>query len=369
MKRVSTTLALALGAFATLASAAQIQGFVSGYAPGDVKVKQTVNGVESNYDLHSDIAYSLGGEFLVFPAGPLMVGGGLGFVSVQKDGDNNVVMPAVPLFASVGVIGPERWDARPYFEARFGYPIPASKFMTWWNKPLNFYASANVGVQLPYHMGVELNWSYLTMEKNFKKSDADYRFNSMKFGGSITVHFDLFKSDDESNAASAVKDDVAAEPVAEPAAEENSYGYSSDESATESLPTEEPSYSDYYGEPAADQPAEESVTEESAGEQTPVSEEPYAGSDEQASEESEVASEEPASEDASPAEDAAEESVAEETPAEETVAEPEPEPEPTVAPAPEKKPAAKKASKKKAAKKSKAKKSSKKSKAKSKKKK
>lgn len=44
MKRVSTTLAFVLGAFATFSSAAQIQGIVTGYAPGDVdeKKKRTV---------------------------------------------------------------------------------------------------------------------------------------------------------------------------------------------------------------------------------------------------------------------------------------------------------------------------------------
>lgn len=351
MKRVSTVLALALGSFFTFSSAAQIQGFVTGYAPGNVKEKATAKGVDSDRDLNSGFAWALGAEFLTFPTGPLMVGGGLGFFSVQADGDDNIVMPSVPLWGSVGVIGPDRWDARPYFEARIGIPLPATNYITWWRKPLNFFATAAVGVQLPYNMGVELNWTYLTMSKSYKDiAEIDYRLTSMKFGGSITIHFDLSKKSSDVDEFPVVKEETAAEP----AAEDNSYGYSDESANTESLPTEEPSYSDYYSsEPAAEQPAEESVTEEPSAE--PYSEETPA---------EEASAEEPASEDTPAEEASAEETPAEEAaveaPAEEAVAEPAPEPEPVA-----KKPAAKKSSKKAKAKK----KSSKKSKAKSKKKK
>lgn len=341
MKRVSTVLALALGACVTFSSAAQIQGFVSGYAPGNVQQKKTAKGIDTNTDLNSDISFGFGGEFLVFPAGPLMVGGGLGLFSVQKDGDNNIVMPSIPLWGSVGVIGPEEWGTRPYFEARIGYPIPATNYITWWRSPLNFFATVAVGAQLPYNVGIELDWTYLTMNKKFEDlADVNFRLSSMKFGGSITVHFDLFGGSASAKKKSDEWGDIAAEPTAEPAAESSS---------SESENTEPASYEDYYSsysDSSTEQPAEEPVAEEPAAE--PVAEETA----EPAAEE--TPAEEPAAEEPAQAEEAsAEEAPAEETPAEEAVAEPAAE-EPVaeeVAPEPAPKPAAKKASKKKSSKK------------------
>ncbi len=343
MKRVSYTLAFVLGAFATFSSAAQIQGFITGYAPSLVDEFKEVKGVEKYTELHSDFMWSLGGEFLVNPVGPLMVGGGIGFFSVQQDGDVNVVMPSVPLWGTVGVIGPETWCARPYLEFRVGYPIPAARFATWWDKPLNFFATGAIGVQLPYHMGVEFDYTYITMDKYFKKHDINFRLGSAKFGGSITVHFDLFKSPAEPSEASAKKNEL----VAPLAAEESSSGETSSDVSenTESTATEETSYSDY-----SEQPAEESVTEYVAEET----------SEEQSSEE---AAESTAEEETSYAEEsAAEEATAEAVPEEEVVTEEAPAEEPVAEPAPEPKPepvAAKKD--KKSAKNAKAKKGSKKS--------
>lgn len=344
MKRVSFTLVLAFGALTTFGTAAQIKGFVSGYAPGTVKETMKAKGDESSSDLHSDFTWSLGGEFLAFPTGPLMVGGGLGFFSVQKDGDANVVMPAVPLWASVGVIGPEEWKVRPYLEARVGYPIPASKFKTWWDKPLNFFVGGNLGAQLPYHMGVEFNCSYLTMDKYFKKQDVNFRLSSLKFGGSITVHFDLFKSGANSDSAPVAKQDS----VAEPSAEEFSYGYSSSD-VNENADAVDSNAG--YGESAAEQPAEETAVDSVAG---PVAE--------TSAEESPV--EQPADEMAETVSEETAENSVENPAADSTAAAPSEEETKTVeepAPKPEPKPAAKKTSSKKKTTKKASKKSSKKS--------
>lgn len=315
MKRVSSAFAFILGAFVTFSSAAQIQGFVTGYAPGDVKEKRDVKGVESEKDLHSDFAWGLGAEFLTFPVGNLMVGGGLGFISSQDDGGDMVVMPAMPLWGSVGAIAPEEWKVRPYVEARIGYPLPLTTFKTWWNSPLDFFVMGNIGAQLPYHMGVEINCTYLTMKKQFKKLiDAGYRLNSLKFGGSITVHFDLFKNASASSPMPAQNESA----YSEPAAEEFSYGYT----APEEQPAAEPNVTD-------EQPAES--TAEAASEDMPVAEPLAEDAAEPAPEEQETpAAEEPVEE---PAAETAE------APAEEPAAEP--------APEPEKKPAAKKKSSKK----------------------
>lgn len=361
-KIVSTTFALVLGAFATFSSAAQIQGFVSGYAPGKVDVAENAKGVKSSYKLDTDLMWSLGGEFLVSPVGPLMVGGGLGFFSVQTNGENNVVMPSVPLWGSVGVIGPEQWTVRPYFEARVGYPIAVSRFKTWWNKPLNFFAGANVGVQLPYHMGVEFNCTYLTMDKYFKITDVEYRLSSVKFGGSITVHFDLFKGASEPSKAPVAIENVAAEP----AAQESSDIYSSDVSESSEQSSYEDPYSS-YGDTSADQSAEQPA-EESAAE--PVSEEPAAETSSDVESSVEPAAEETAESSESSADEGESSEVeasAEEAPAEEAVAEaPAEEPVAEPAPAPAAKPAAKKAPAKKKATKKAAKKTTKKAKAKAK---
>lgn len=342
MKRVSTALALLLGAFTTFSSAAQVNGFVSGFVPGKVDEKKIAKGVETNTSLHSDLMWSLGAEFLAFPVGPLMAGGGVGFISLQKDGSDYVMMPAVPVWGSVGVIAPATLVARPYFEARVGYAIPASRLKTWWNKPLNLFVEGGVGAQLPYHMGVELNCTYLTMDKYFKLSDVEYRLSSLKFGGSITVHFDLFGGAAESNNASAVKQEF----VVEPAVQDNS-GESSSPEVSEN--SETPAYEDpysVYGDTSAEQPAEETVAEETSAEPA-----------EESAPEEAAAEEAPAEESASEEEASAAEEATEDAPAEEAVAEPEaPAEEPAAAPAPEPAPAPKAAAKKAPAKKKAAKK-------------
>ncbi len=335
MKRVFTTLALALGSFVTFGSASQIQGFVSGYAPSDVDIAREANGSVANSALKSGFVWSLGAEFLANPVGPLVVGGGLGYVSLQQDGRDNVVMPAVPLFASIGVIGPENNVARPYFEARVGYPIPAAKLKSWWNNPVNYLVGASIGAQLPYHMGVEINCMYLSMNQYFEKSDVNFRLSSLKFGGSVTVHFDLFQSSSGSNKSATEKTAAEAAPVVV-----DPYDFGSTSNANES--SESSVYDVPYGD---EQPAEEASAESVA---ESAYEEP-AG---------EMAAEESATEDTSEAvaenesaEDATEEVAAEQAPAEEPKAEPAPEPV-AAKKAPAKKKAAKKApAKKKAAKK------------------
>lgn len=346
MKKFSTVLAIAFGIFATAGTAADIQGFASGYAPGKVKVKEKLDGEEIKTDLDHDLVWGLGAEFLANPVGPLMVGGGIGFLSQQKDGDADIVAPVIPLFGSIGVIGPEKWPVRPYLGARVGYPIPAATNETWFNKPLHFFATGNVGVRLPYHVGLEFDCTYLTMYKEFKKTDLNFRTTSIMFGGSITVHFSLGGSSKAEEKPEEKPAEQPADTAAAPA-EENPY---------DATPAEEPANTDSTATDAsvnpwdqpAEQPADSAAAEPAAAE--PAAEEPAA--DSAAAPEGETAAEpEQAAEEAEqPAEESAE---AAEEPAEEPAVE-----EP--APEPEKKPAAKKKAAKKS--KAKAKKASKKSK-------
>lgn len=321
MKRVFTTLALALGTFATVSSAAQIQGFVSGFAPGSVKEVRTEKGTDKVSDYDSDFSWSLGAEFMAFPTDYLMVGGGAGFMSMSQNGDKGIIVPSLPLWGTVGLIGPEKWVARPYFAVRVGYPIPLSTYWSWFRNPVDFLISGNIGVHLPYHMGVEINCAYLTMDKFYRAENVNFRLSSVKIGGSVTVRFDLFNSSSKSS-------DKAEQPavVIAPTVEDNSSSYGSSDVSEN---TESSTYDDPYS---------------AYGETT------Y----EPSSENAETVAEESASEEAVAEEAVAEESAeaVEETPVEETAAEaPAEEPKAEPAPAPEKKAAAKKAPAKKAAKK------------------
>lgn len=343
--------------FVSMGSAAQIQGFASGYAPGKVDVKKKVKGQESDLDFDSDLVWGLGAEFLVNPVGPLYVGGGLGFISEQKDGDASLVMPAVPVFGSIGVIGPQKWPVRPYLGARVGYPVPASQDKSWWRKPLNFVVTGNVGAQLPYHMGLEFDCTYLTMYKYFDAQDMGFRTNSLKFGGSLTVHFDLFggnsgKPDEKPEEKPAAPADTAAPAVEEtPASESAPASETVADSATAEAPVAE----------SVDQPVAEPVEEPAAAE--PVAEEPAAEPLQDDFETAAAATEPvegtPAEE--TPAEESAEAAAepAEAETAAEAAEEPAEEPAVEAAPEPEKK-AVKKSAKKSKAKKKPAKKSKKK---------
>ncbi|MCF0224197.1 MAG: hypothetical protein HUK20_08000, partial [Fibrobacter sp.] len=255
MKRVSTSLAFILGTLVSFTSAAQIQGFVSGYAPGDVDEKKEAKGKETTKKLHADFMWGLGAEFLANPVGPLMVGGGLGFFSVQQDGGEYVVMSSIPVWASLGLIGPEQWSVRPYLEARVGYPIPAATLMTWWDKPYNFFVTGTVGVQLPYHVGVEFDCTYLTMDKYFAKYNVDFRLTSLKIGGSITVHFDLSGKSSEPGETFKKSDFVVQGAVEESSSAEPLVDANEEQPAA----SEEQTFSDY-----SSQPAEEPAVQENA---------------------------------------------------------------------------------------------------------
>ena len=270
-----------------------------------------------------------------------------------------MVMSSIPVWASLGLIGPEQWSVRPYLEARVGYPIPAATLMTWWDKPYNFFVTGTVGVQLPYHVGVEFDCTYLTMDKYFAKYNVDFRLTSLKIGGSITVHFDLSGKSSEPGETFKKSDFVVQGAVEESSSAEPLVDANEEQPAA----SEEQTFSDY-----SSQPAEEPAVQENADIPNAVEsqEQPEEESGEPSAEE--ASAEESASDDAAPeevsAEDtqsdeaddsaSAEEVAAEEAPAESAVEEPASEP------AVEK--TAQKASVKKNTKKSKSKKASKKSK-------
>lgn len=193
MKRFSI-LALALGIFAVSSSATDIQGSLTGYFGSDLQIKEKLNGAETSNNIKSDFTVGLGVDFLAFPVGPLMLGGGLGYFGLQKDtGDEDIVARALPLWGTVGAIGPdigpESWMICPYGGIRLGYPVPAARNETWWSKPANFYFNGFIGARFPYHTGLELEMTYITMQKSFRKQDLSYRTSSTKFGISFIGYF------------------------------------------------------------------------------------------------------------------------------------------------------------------------------------
>ncbi len=195
MKRFSI-LALALGILAVSSSATDIQGTLTGYFSSDISIKEKLNGVEVSNNVKSDMTLGIGVDFLAFPVGPLMVGGGFGYFGLQKDtGDEDIVARALPLWGTIGAIGPdigpESWMICPYGGVRLGYPVPAARNETWWNNPMNFYFNGFIGARFPYHTGLELEMTYITMQKSFKKQDLVYNTSSMKFGVSFVGYFTI----------------------------------------------------------------------------------------------------------------------------------------------------------------------------------
>lgn len=372
MKKFSS-LALALGILTVSSYAIEIQGTLTGYFSSDIEVKQKLNGIETSNKTKSDITPAAGIEFLGFPVGPLMIGGGLGYFGQQKDtGDEDIVARAVPVWGTIGLIGPENWTLCPYGGARVGYPVPAARNETWWNKPVNYYLNGFVGARLPYHVGLEFEASYITMQKWFKKQDLVYNVSSLKFGVSLVGYFTLSgegRSKPKDNAPEEKKNEGAESMDfsvfnADTSSTANSDPYATDSSTTDPYATDPYATESSASEPATDSAATDPyaadpyATESSASDSSAA--DPYATEPATDLAADSTATQEPAAE-----EPAAEEPAAEEVAAEEPAAEPavEPAPEPEKKPVAKKKPAAKKkaaAKKKPAKKKAKAKKPAKK---------
>lgn len=264
MKKISSILAtVAFGAFVTSASAAQIQGIFSGYA-GDTKVVHKTLGIEDkNEKMKTDLVWSVGAEFLVNPVGPLMVGGGFGYMSEQKK-DFQYMPATVPVWASIGVkFGMDQWTVQPYLGARVGFPVPASSGKSWYEKPSDVFVTGNVGVQFPFHVGLEFDCTYMTMYQSFKDQGINMRSTAIKVGGSLTVHFDLFKDNNKvaEQPVEETAENLAAEFATADTTSEAPVDTVSAEAPVEEQPAEQPVEEQPVEEPVAEQPAEEPVAE------------------------------------------------------------------------------------------------------------
>lgn len=192
--RVLKTLALSLVFAAISGNAAEIQVFFAMQMPTDVEIKKNEKEIELENEYHSGLVLGGGVEYLMSAEfGPFQYGGGLGFMSSQQDTDDGELAPcALPLWGALSLIGKkDTWLAYPYVGTRIGWLLPLTTDGNWWEKPLNYMISANLGVKFPFHAGLEINYTYVSMEKSYDSRDLTFRTYSGRFGVAITGQFDI----------------------------------------------------------------------------------------------------------------------------------------------------------------------------------
>ena len=159
----------------------------------DVTVKKDVEDVKEEREWNSDFVI-VGGFEMLFLAefAPIRYAFGLGFKSAQKE-DNHEITPAfLPVWGriSFGAYHKE-WPVTPYVTTRVGTMAPLTNDGSWWERPFHYFANVGVGILLPYHFGLEVNYNYSSVRKSFSDRDTMFRVSAGRLGLQLSVGFEL----------------------------------------------------------------------------------------------------------------------------------------------------------------------------------
>lgn len=191
MKNRAALLTCAL--FLAYADASEIHPFVRGFFPEDVNVSRNLDGVSSKTEYSTDFSAEVGAEFLAdIVFSPLYFGGGIGFMSGQKDDELEVVSSTMPIWGSLSLRFPKSFkDITPYATLRAGWLMPVTSSGAWWDAPLNFMVDIGAGVHLTQDVGFEVSYTFTSLEKGYEDNDLYYRFSSGRFGVSCYLNFEV----------------------------------------------------------------------------------------------------------------------------------------------------------------------------------
>lgn len=161
--------------------------------PTDVTVKKDVEDVKEEREWHSDFVI-VGGFEMLFLAefAPIRYAFGLGFKSAQKEDSHEITPAFLPVWGriSFGAYHKE-WPVTPYVTTRVGTMAPLTNDGSWWERPFHYFANVGVGILLPYHFGLEVNYNYSSVRKSFSDRDTMFRVSAGRLGLQLSVGFEL----------------------------------------------------------------------------------------------------------------------------------------------------------------------------------
>jgi len=161
--------------------------------PTDVTVKKDVENVKEEREWNSDFVI-VGGFEMLFLAefAPIRYAFGLGFKSAQKEDSHEITPAFLPVWGriSFGAYHKE-WSVIPYVTTRVGTMAPLTNDGSWWERPFHYFANVGVGILLPYHFGLEVNYNYSSVRKSFSDRDTMFRVSAGRLGLQLSVGFEL----------------------------------------------------------------------------------------------------------------------------------------------------------------------------------
>jgi hypothetical protein len=161
--------------------------------PTDVTVKKDVEDVKEEREWNSDFVI-VGGFEMLFLAefAPIRYAFGLGFKSAQKEDSHEITPAFLPVWGriSFGAYHKE-WSVIPYVTTRVGTMAPLTNDGSWWERPFHYFANVGVGILLPYHFGLEVNYNYSSVRKSFSDRDTMFRVSAGRLGLQLSVGFEL----------------------------------------------------------------------------------------------------------------------------------------------------------------------------------
>lgn len=175
------------------ANALEFRPLVQYEFPTDVTVKKDVEDVKEEREWNSDFVI-VGGFEMLFLAefAPIRYAFGLGFKSAQKEDSHEITPAFLPVWGriSFGAYHKE-WPVTPYVTTRVGTMAPLTNDGSWWERPFHYFANVGVGILLPYHFGLEVNYNYSSVRKSFSDRDTMFRVSAGRLGLQLSVGFEL----------------------------------------------------------------------------------------------------------------------------------------------------------------------------------
>lgn len=175
------------------ANALEFRPLVQYEFPTDVTVKKDVEDVKEEREWNSDFVI-VGGFEMLFLAefAPIRYAFGLGFKSAQKEDSHEITPAFLPVWGriSFGAYHKE-WSVIPYVTTRVGTMAPLTNDGSWWERPFHYFANVGVGILLPYHFGLEVNYNYSSVRKSFSDRDTMFRVSAGRLGLQLSVGFEL----------------------------------------------------------------------------------------------------------------------------------------------------------------------------------
>lgn len=185
-----------ISAFSLLCSqsmASELHPFIRGFGPVSTTVDREVLGASEQSSYATGFTFNAGAEFLAGTTfSPFYFGAGAGLMSAMKDHDLEIAPWSAPIWASLSLRSSKSFDnCIPFVTMRGGWVLPLSTAGAWWNSPKNFIVDASIGAIYQKTLGIELSYTFTSLEKSYESSGVSYSVKSGRFGIACFWNFEL----------------------------------------------------------------------------------------------------------------------------------------------------------------------------------